>query len=310
MPNRKHIIFGIIWIAATAILSLLAKIFLTSTTSIAIGLGLTILGIFIDMKFHQIMNQVKIENELASLKNEVIGMKRELASASGFPLVNKYLELQEGPCPFFKQAARETYQNAVKRFEHLSRYQLHAANLDEVYHWLEILFQDVTIIKEIKAISTGEFSEWRDTNSWWSGHYLNLHNIAHARGVKLDRIFIVSKYQEKSGEDVFQTNINYHVSVKIASHNNIEPQDVHHYGNCILFYNEQSEPIYALVAHHSSDGHCENVIIYGDPQEIRPIFEAYKRIERVSNPYSPTSKNETPSSSNLFPKKLHGLSRA
>jgi hypothetical protein len=226
---------------------------------------------------------------LEQLEIELIKTKSTLAVSMGLPLVTQFLQLQNNDCPLFKRAADEIYQEALSRFDLLHRHEIRTTKLEEVYHWLEFLFRDFVPLKYVRAISSGEFNEWRATDSWWIKHYLGLHQIAHRREVSIERIFIVKgKHLVKTYDDIFQRNAKYNVYVKIALQAGITHAD-QQVGNCMLFFNESKEPVYALVAYHSNHGNAEEFIMYSDPQKIKLIAETYARISSVARPYFETN---------------------
>lgn len=297
--------------------SVLASIFLSPTAGVMVACGTTIAGLFWNIlsQNHDILSQnhdilrqihdlrVELHTEVEKLAIEITKTKDEFAVSAGLPLVSQYLELQADNCPLFKQAADEIYQQAVSGFELLHRNELRTTRLEEVYHWLEFLFRDFGPLKKIKAVSSGEFNEWRATDSWWIKHYMQLHLIAHEREVQIERIFILKgKYQIKTFEDIFQRNQRHQVQVKLAIHDRISSTD-HQMGNCMLFYTESKEPVYALVAHHDNHGQAEEIIIYRDPQKIRRIAEAHARISSVAKLYSATSKDASKSINMMAPRK-------
>lgn len=272
-PKQTHFLLSL----GGLVISVLAAIFLSTTAGIIVAFALTIAYIFYDIR-------VEIRAGREQLEREIIKMRDEFAVKLG-PL-SRLIQIRDNNCPLFSQAAEEIYQEALNRIELLERRELRTTNLEEVYHWLEFLFCHFADLKVIKAVSSGEFDEWRATDSWWIEQYLRLHQVAHTREIKIERIFILkTKRLVKTYEDIFQMNAKHHVQVKLAAHSHISHAD-HQLGNCMLFYTDNKEPIYALVAYHNNHGSAEEVVIYSEPQKIKPIAEAYARISRVAESYS------------------------
>lgn len=275
------------------IISALAGIFLSATAGILVACATTIACLYWSILSHlydiQTLihdNRTELQKDLDRLAIEVSRIQGEFAEQAGLSIVTQYLQLRDHDCPLFTKEAEEIYQETVDKFAMLQRHELRTDNHEQVYHWLEFLFRDFDSLKRIRAISSGEFNEWRAVDSWWIRHYLRLHQIAHARGVQIERIFILkAKNQVRTYEDVFRRNIDYNVDVKIALRDRIGPADFK-VGNCMLFYTERKEPIYALVAHHNHHGDLEGVVIYRDTQAIKHIAEAYERIASIAKPCS------------------------
>lgn len=283
--------------------SIMAGILLSPMAGIVVASGTTVAGLFWSILSLVYDTRAELQAGLEQLAIEIEKTKDKFAISAGLPFVARYLELQGDNCPLFKRAADEIYHGALSGFDLLHRHELRTTKLEEVYHWLEFLFRDFAPLREIKAISSGEFNEWRATDSWWIKHYLQLHQIAAERDVKVERIFILKgKHQEKTYEDIFQRNAKYQVHVRLALRDRISSAD-HQLGNCMLFYAEAKEPVYALVAHHNSHGGAEEIIIYRDPQRVRQIAETYSRIASAARPYLTTNAISLGQSSVAVPRK-------
>lgn len=259
-------------------LTVLSGIVLSPAGALIVFFGTSILLLFRDIKQHVRSRHKHLEEELATIK-------RELASKSGLPLVGKYMQLTEDACPLFQRAAHDVYEKAMTELNSLANFELVVYQQTDVFRHLEFLFRDLTTVKTIRAASWGEFDEWSETESWWGKKYLELHHAAHKRGVKIERIFIVnSKQQERAAAGIFKKNLDHYVTVKVALQSRISAADFQA-ANCLLFYAEQVDPVYALVASHDAQGHFQRAIIYGDPSHIRAITEMYDRIDGIARRY-------------------------
>jgi hypothetical protein len=219
------------------------------------------------------------------LEEQLATAKAEFVTKVGLPLLTNYYQLVEEGCPLFKLAAGDAYERTLSHLGNLAKGELVTNQLDEVFHYLEFLFRDSHMIRKIRAISSGEFDEWKEHESWWSRHYLDLHEAAFSRGAEIERIFVVaSKQQEKSVQDVFRRNVQHHVQVKIALQSRISPADWQA-ANCLLFDDEHNEPRYALVAYHDPQGNFQRAVIYGDRHNVRSIADMYNRIEGIARPF-------------------------
>lgn len=280
--NKKTWMWSACGILAATILT---GVFFSAPVGVMIGILLAIAGFFIeminltlDLRNHLVRRLIRVESELDTIKTE-------LATKAGLPFVGKYLQLHEGSCPLFKRAAAKVYQNAIIDLDRLAQYQLHIDQQEEVFYWLEILFCQIPSIMEIKALSFGEFKEWQMCDTWWMKNYLRIHESARSRGAQIERIFIVRSNNHMKGvEDAFRNNVKHHVKVKLAMQGRIKSLDMQN-SNCLLFYNERKEPLYALVAQHNQRGEFENAVIYGDPQRVRLVANSYHRIDSISELY-------------------------
>jgi hypothetical protein len=282
-PSKKTLFLSSLGVLS---ISILAGISLSPMAGILIACATTNAGLFWSILSLIYDTRADFQAGLERLALEIAKTQDEFAARAGLPLLTQYMELQDDDCPLFKQAADEVYQDAKNRLTKLHQHELHTDNLEQAYRWLEFLFRDFGPLREVKAISSGEFNEWRATDSWWIKRYLRLHQLAHERGIRIERIFIIkAKHQLKTYEDIFQRNVEYHVKVKLALHGRVGSAD-HKIGNCILFYTERKEPVYALVAQHDKHGELEHIIVYRDPQKIKHIVESYERIDSVAKSYS------------------------
>lgn len=280
------------WACGILAATVLTGVFFSAQTGIMIGILLVIAGFFIenlslthDLRNHIVRRLIRVESEIDTIKNG-------LAAKAGLPFVGKYLQLHEGKCPLFKHAAAKVYHNALLDLDLLAQYQLYINKQEEVFYWLEILFCQISSIKEIKALSFGEFREWQMCDTWWMKNYLRLHETAQKRGTQIERIFIVRSNNHVRGvEDAFRNNVKHHVRVKMAMQGQIKSPDMQN-SNCLLFYNEQGEPIYALVAQLNQKGDFGHAVIYGDPQKVRMVANSYHRIDSVSELYPPVPPNQ------------------
>ena len=213
------------------------------------------------------------------------GVPSQDAQNGGFPVVNAYSNLQDDPCPLFKKAAEDKYNEANAFFLDLLHDRIEIYSMEKVAEILEFLFCEVTEIKKIYAVSHGEFDEWRDTG-WWMRNYLRIHDLAVERGVEIKRIFILeTEKQIKSEEDIFDKNKQQGVEILTALKQRISVQDLHEAGNCLIFCKSSNEPIYSLQAKHSGDGGLEKITIFRDYQHITQLVEAFKRIEANANSF-------------------------
>lgn len=270
-----------------AVVSVLSGIYLSPALGVITGLLLSGIGLLAANLNYLTEVRNDVDQRLTSLEIELVTIKNALAREPPFPFDVKYLQLQVRNCPLFKRAALRLYRKATAELDTLAEYQLFVSDLEEVFHWLEILFCEIPMIKSIKAISCGEFEEWQESGNWWMQNYLRLHKIAHERGAEIDRIFIVKSHEHAAEvEKVFKSNLKYHIKVKIGLEAMIQRTDMQ-CSNCILFFNEQQEAVYALVAEHNHEGDFRSAVIYGDPEAVKGVVASYSRINRVSEPYYP-----------------------
>jgi len=280
MSRKIEIWVAVVTICVTIPMSFLAEIFFSVPAALVTGFGLTIIGLFVDLKINLHSHRLKLEGELEQ-------MKRELPSRTGFPLVTEYLRLKDGPCPLFRSAAEGVYMNALTELRSLGSHRLRLTDMTEVYHWLEYLFCEIPMIKQIRAVSCGELAEWSDTSNWWGTSYLRIHDAAYSHGVMLQRIFIVER-NRRAYDPVFRTNLAHHIDVLVATQEHVNPDDLAFAGNSIAFYDVHALPVYALVAKHDPNAQLQEMIIYGDQEDIKPIIEVHRRFESVAEPYRPS----------------------
>lgn len=281
VPNKKTLI----WSSLGLFISLVTSVFFNSVVGIIVTILLAVVGL-ISTNISLLLDfRGELDERFKNLENELVALKTELALKAGLPFVSKYLQLQESTCPLFKHASAKVYQSALTELELLGQYQLNVGRLEDVYYWLEILFCHIPFIKEIKATSAGEFKEWQSSDTWWANNYLHIHKVALERGVQIERIFIVrTNYHAQAVESVLRSNAKHGVIVKLAIQGRIQRENQN--TNCLLFYNEQKEPVYALVAHHNKRGDFENAVIYGAPHKVKLVADIYHRIDSISEPYS------------------------
>jgi len=222
--------------------------------------------------------QARLEAQLAMVKSE-------LGSKIASPLVSTYSQVIEEGCPLFQLAAVTSYQRTLSFLTTLKEGEIEIDQHAEVFHYLGFLFRECPVIRKIKAISTGEFDEWKEEESWWPKQYFGLHEAAINRGVEIERIFVVSSRQQAKAVDVvFQRNNDYHIRVKVAIQSKISPADLQ-VANCLLFYDEHDEPRYALVAYRDNHGNFQRAVIHGNPESVRRITEMYNRIDGIARPW-------------------------
>jgi MFS superfamily sulfate permease-like transporter len=285
VTNKKALLWSTV---GATVVSVLSGIFLSPAVGVIIGILLSVIYLIVTSIDFIIELKSELTEKLAAIDAELLRIDTRLATKPDLPLEGKYLQLQERNCPLFRRAASRIYKNAIAELETLSGYQIFVTNLEEVFYWLEILFCQILIIKSIKAISFGEFKEWQDLDDWWMQNYLRLHRIAHERGAEIERIFIVKSHHfAVTVQDVFKSNVKHHVNVKIGLQGSIQRADMQN-SNCLLFFNEEKEPVYALVAKHNHKGDFESAIIHGDPETVRLIAASYHRISSISEHYHPS----------------------
>jgi len=271
--NRATLIF-----VGSLGLSILASIFGDIKTGLIVLFGTTLISLAWGLERRLKLRQTRLEAQLATVKSEV-------ASKIGLPLVSAYFQVIEEGCPLFKFAAGNAYERTLSFMTALTNGELEVYQDNEVIHYLEFLFRDFPAIRKIRAISSGEFDEWKEDESWWCRRYLELHEAATNRGAEIERIFVVnSRQQEKAVDGVFQKNLEYKVRVKVALQSKISPMDLQA-ANCLLFYDEHNESRYALVAYHDNHGHFQRAVIHGNRESVRRITEMYSRIDGVARPY-------------------------
>lgn len=269
LDNKNILTYGV-----GVALSVVVTVFGSPTTGLIVFFGTSL--------FAQILaSERRAKRRHEVLEGQLATAKAEFASKVG--LADYYHFVEGGGCPLFKLAAGEAYQKTQSDLANLKKGELILHSLDDAFHYVEFLFRDFPAITKIKAISSGEFDEWKEHESWWCKRYLDIHKAAFDRGAEIERIFVVkSKQQERSVRDVFQRNIDYNVQVKIALDSRIRPGD-RQASNCLLFYDIHNEPLYALVAHHDQEGNFQRAVIYGaNNQNVRLTADMYNRIEGVA----------------------------
>jgi MFS superfamily sulfate permease-like transporter len=285
VTNKKTLLWST---AVTTVVSVLSGIILSPAVGVIIGILLSVIYLVVtNIDFILELKSDFIE-KLAGIDAELLRIETRLAKKPDLPLESKYLQIQERNCPVFRRAASRIYKNAIAELDTLSGYQIVITDLEEVFYWLDYLFCHLLTVKSIKAVSFGEFKEWQDLDDWWMQNYLRLHRTAHERGADIERIFIVkSHHSAATADDVFKTNVKHHVNVKIGLQGSIQRADMQN-SNCLLFFNEEKEPMYALVAKHNHKGDFESAIIYGDTETVRLVATSYHRIEGISEDYRPS----------------------
>lgn len=282
IANKKSLIGSTV---AATVVSVLSGIFFSPAIGVITAILLSVIGLIVTNINVLLELRNELEERLHTLDVELATIKHELATKAGLPLISKYVELQERNCPLFRRAALEVYKNALADLDALAEYKISVPTLEEVFYWLEILFCQIPIIKSIRAISFGEFKEWQECNTWWMQNYLRLHRVALQRGADIERVFIVKSHHYATlVQDVFRNNIKHHINVRVGLHARIQQADMQN-SNCLLFFDEQHEPLYALVAKHDHKGDFESAVIYGDPDAVKRIAASYYRIKGISEPY-------------------------
>jgi hypothetical protein len=225
----------------------------------------------------------ELKGEFQTIGAELARLKGEIATKALLPVDGKYLELKHGGCELFKYAADRVYQKAIKDLDALSNRQITINDQEDVYDWLAFLFKSPNIMS-IKATSYGEVKEWMAVDSWWLREYIALHRLALQRGASIERIFIVKgDHEAKSVEGVLKNNRKYNVSVKVAFERRIRDADLFA-KNCLVFCDEHDEPVYALIAQHTSKG-FQSAVIFGAPHEVEQVATRYNHIAQIAEPF-------------------------
>jgi hypothetical protein len=268
----------VVWSTIAAGGTVLSGIFLSPAIGVLTGLLLSTIGLVLEVK-------TESSQRLTAVETQLVTIQTTLAREPPFPFDLKYLQLQERNCPLFKHATLLAYKKATADLDALAQYELFINDLEGVFYWLEQLFCEISIIKSIKAISCGEFDEWQQSDNWWMHNYLRLHKTAIDRGAEIERIFIVKSHDDAATVDrVLKSNVKNRISVRVGLQGSIQRHDMQ-CSNCILFFNDQHEALYALVAQHNYQGDFENAVIYGDPEKVKGVLASYLRIKSISEPY-------------------------
>lgn len=216
-----------------------------------------------------------------------IRMTQEHLPADPDRLIANYNKLARGPCELARVVAMSKYKEVNAFFAELLSGRITLHDLNEVYTVLKPLFCTMTSIKEIHATSSGEISEWLETESWWGKNYIDMNAAATKRGVKIKRIFILKDEQDRtSGAKVFQRHAAIRVTIKVAVRQTVSTADFNLASNCLIFYDDHKHPIYCLQAIHGAEGGFVSALLDSDSDRTKPLIEAYGRIEAVAQPIS------------------------
>ncbi len=194
--------------------------------------------------------------------------------------LNSYTKLRESQCELFREAAAVKLRSVTAYFDSLAGGHLPVDNQNEVFDLLELLFCDIDFVRQIRTTSFGEIEEW---GNWWGKRYLGIHKEAKKRGVKVHRVFILQSDDDvQAGADIMRANAAEGVAVKYVSRRVISLGDFNTGNNCMLFYDRNGVPVYALTAVHDEKGGFLAAIIYNDAAHIKPVVDAYSHIDALA----------------------------
>ncbi|HKP53244.1 MAG TPA: hypothetical protein VJ183_11405 [Chloroflexia bacterium] len=263
--NKTDLIIATITLIVGGVLAVLVELFSHDLgVALFVGLASMLIGFAIDIKFsiHEFM--VKAQNST----------------------LQAYEKFRKDKCPLFSKVAQEKWSETEAFFQNLTSDVLLIEDIGRVYQILEFLFCDTDSIQEIYATSYGEMDEWTDAGSWWGENYLEIHERAANRGVRLHRIFIhATEAEMQEIVPVIDKNITRNVSVRTAVERRVSARDLAIAGNCLIFTDSHRRPIYVLQATHDKSGHFMRAEIFRDDARMDHIIQAYNGISNVSTPY-------------------------
>jgi len=146
------------------------------------------------------------------------------------------MQLRSEPCELFSRAAEQKYIETLGFLKDASSGKLEIHSKKGVHDTLSFILRELQGVKKIAVTSQGELDEWAEPESWWMKQYVTDHQAAIARGITIERIFILSSQEELlSSKRAFDTNQDAGVTVKAAFDRKIEQEDLMDGGNCMLF---------------------------------------------------------------------------
>jgi hypothetical protein len=194
--------------------------------------------------------------------------------------LNSYTKLRESQCELFREAAAVKLRSVTAYFDDLAAGHLPVENQSEVFDLLKLLFCDIDLVRQIRTTSFGETDEWRN---WWGKRYLDIHKKAKKRGVKVHRVFILHSDDDvKAGADIMRANATEGVAVKYVLRRVISQGDFNTGNNCMLFYDRNGVPVYALQAEHDGNGGFLGAVIHNDTAHMKLVVDAYSHIDALA----------------------------
>lgn len=213
----------------------------------------------------------------------VIDIRLSIVGPEKDSLISHYMQLRSEPCELFSRAAEQKYIETLGFLKDASAGKLEIHSKKGVHDALSFILRELQGLKKITVTSQGELEEWAEPESWWMKQYVADHEAAIARGIVIERIFIVSSEEElTSAKRAFDTNQDVGVAVKAAFERKIEQEDLMDGGNCMLFWAEKDRAIYALRALHNHDGEFIKAEIFRDGSRLQQFVGIYARIAKVS----------------------------
>jgi hypothetical protein len=223
-----------------------------------------------------------------------IRLNQRKPSARIDPLLGSYKRLKASNCELVKKLAEEKYNEVNRYFGELEQGRVTVVNDNDGFELTRFLYCDAPDITEIHATSFGELEEWEETKSWWAKNYIDIQKTAIGRGKRLYRTFILEgdEQSDEAKANVLKRQADLKIVIRTAQRHQISAQDFKEANNCVIFFDRDGVPRYCSQAVHEG-GEFSRAMIHSDRDSMRPIVDAYKRINAVATSFLPIGGDKT-----------------